>query len=141
MPDNTLHYHQISLRTRYSETDQMGIVYHANYLQYLEMGRVEWLRSLGISYKNLEEEGWLLPVIHAELDFKKPATYDQWLKITTTLVKMPQVRIHFEYEITNENEEILVKARTTLAFMDKNSFSPVRCPGFLLDRLAQVQSG
>lgn len=141
MPDNPLHFHEISLRTRYSETDQMGIVYHANYLQYLEMGRVEWLRSLGIAYKDLEEEGWLLPVIHAELEFIKPATYDEWLSIRTTLLKMPQVRISFEYEIKNESEEILLKARTTLAFMDKNSFSPVRCPDFLLDRLSKLQSG
>ena len=135
MSANTPHFHQISLRTRYSETDQMGIVYHANYLQYLEMGRVEWLRSLGISYADLEESGWLLPVIRAELDFKKPATYDEWLTIKTSLVKPPQVRIKFEYEIANENEEILVLAKTTLAFMDKQNFSPVRCPEFLLERL------
>jgi len=140
MSSNTLYSHEISLRTRYSETDQMGIVYHANYLQYLEMGRVEWLRSLGVSYKDLEDQGWLLPVIRAELDFKKPATYDEWLTIKTTLVKPPQVRISFQYEIRNEAQELLIQAKTTLAFMEKNSFSPVRCPDFILDRLAAQSS-
>ena len=140
MSSNTLYSHEISLRTRYSETDQMGIVYHSNYLQYLEMGRVEWLRSLGVSYKDLEDQGWLLPVIRAELDFKKPATYDEWLTIKTTLVKTPQVRISFQYEIRNEAQELLIQAKTTLAFMEKNSFSPVRCPDFILDRLAAQSS-
>lgn len=136
MSSNALYSHEISLRTRYSETDQMGIVYHANYLQYLEMGRVEWLRSLGVSYKDLEDQGWLLPVIRAELDFKKPATYDEWLTIKTTLAKPPQVRISFDYEIRNEEQELLIQAKTTLAFMEKKTFSPVRCPDFILDRLA-----
>ena len=140
MSSNTLYSHEISLRTRYSETDQMGIVYHANYLQYLEMGRVEWLRSLGVSYKDLEDQGWLLPVIRAELDFKKPATYDEWLTIKTTLINPPQVRISFQYEIRNEAQELLIQAKTTLAFMEKNSFSPVRCPDFILDRLAAQSS-
>ena len=140
MSTNTLYSHEISLRTRYSETDQMGIVYHANYLQYLEMGRVEWLRSLGVSYKDLEDQGWLLPVIRAELDFKKPATYDEWLTIKTSLVKPPQVRISFQYEIRNEAKELLIQAKTILAFMEKNSFSPVRCPDFILDRLAAQSS-
>lgn len=140
MSSNTLYSHEISLRTRYSETDQMGIVYHSNYLQYLEMGRVEWLRSLGVSYKDLEDQGWLLPVIRAELDFKKPATYDEWLTIKTTLINPPQVRISFQYEIRNEAQELLIQAKTTLAFMEKNSFSPVRCPDFILDRLAAQSS-
>ena len=67
---------QISFRVRYSETDQMGVVYHGNYAQYLEMGRVEWLRSLGYSYKSMEENGIMFPVFSLSLNFKKSATYD-----------------------------------------------------------------
>ncbi|PQJ14854.1 acyl-CoA thioesterase [Aureicoccus marinus] len=140
MSRNTLYSHEISLRTRYGETDQMGIIYHANYLKYMEMGRIEWLRSLGVSYRDLEEQGWLLPVIKAEMDFKKSAYYDECLSVRTYLLQMPLVRISFGYEILNKKEELLVEAKTTLAFMDKSTFSPVRCPDFLMEKLKAQQS-
>lgn len=72
---------KIKVRTRYSETDQMGVVYHGNYAQYLEIGRVEWLRTMGISYRWMEENGILLPVVSLTLDFKKPARYDDMLVV------------------------------------------------------------
>ena len=85
------------LRVRYGETDQMGIVYYGNYADYLEQGRTEWLRSLGFSYKFMEENNIHLPVINLNIDYKKPALYDDVLTISTTLKKKPSVKIEFYY--------------------------------------------
>lgn len=128
--------HEISLRIRYGETDQMGVVYHGNYPQYLEMGRVEWLRSLGISYKDMEENGCFLPVISLCISYKKPAVYDQQIRVLTRLKKIPTVRIAFEYEIRSENDELLATAETELAFMDSNTRRPMRCPAYLLEKFS-----
>jgi acyl-CoA thioester hydrolase len=113
----------------------MGVVYHGNYAQYLEMGRVEWLRSFGISYKSMEENGIMLPVISLQLNFKKPAVYDDLITVVTRLRKPPAVRIEFDYEIFNERGELLVLANTVLAFMDTTSKRPVMCPDYLLKRI------
>ena len=78
---------EISFRIRYSETDQMGVVYHGNYAQYLELARVEWLRSLGISYKSMEEGGIMLPVISLSINFLKPALYDDLITVKVILKK------------------------------------------------------
>lgn len=126
---------KIEFRVRYSETDQMGIVYHGNYAQYLEMGRIEWLRKLGISYKKMEEEGIMLPVISLCLNYKKSAFYDDIIQVTTKLKKLPSAKIEFEYIIENEKGEILTLGETTLAFIDMKSGRPMRCPKYLLDQL------
>lgn len=127
--------HQISFRIRYGETDQMGVVYHGNYAQYLEMGRVEWLRSLGVSYKNMEDDGIILPVIHLQITYIKSAIYDDLLKVETTLVKRPMVKIEFDYKLYNENQELVATANTVLAFMDKTLNKPIRCPRYILEKL------
>jgi acyl-CoA thioester hydrolase len=124
-----------SFRVRYSETDQMGVVYHGNYAQYLEMGRVEWLRSMGFSYKKMENDGIMLPVISLQMEFKKSATYDDLITVTTTLKKPPMVRIEFDYEIRNEEGELLVSANTVLAFIDMKTKRPTKCPSAILDHL------
>ena len=124
-----------SFRVRYSETDQMGVVYHGNYAQYLEMGRVEWLRSMGFSYKKMEKDGIMLPVISLQMDFKKSATYDDLITVTTILTKLPMVRIEFDYEIRNEADELLVTANTVLAFIDMKTKRPTKCPATILDHL------
>ena len=128
-------FNDISFRVRYGETDQMGVVYHGNYPQYLEMGRVEWLRTLGISYKEMEENGIILPVISLRLNFKKSAIYDDLLTVRTILLKRPQVRIEFDYEIYNEKKELLAEANTVLAFMNTTNNKPIRCPEYILERL------
>ncbi len=128
--------HEISLRVRYGETDQMGVVYHGNYPQYLEMGRVEWLRSLGISYKDMEENGCFLPVISLCISYKKPAVYDEQIRVLTRLKKIPTVRIAFEYEIRSESGDLLASAETELAFMDSNTRRPMRCPAYLLEKFS-----
>ncbi len=132
---NPLYSHEIQLRVRYAETDQMGIVYYGNYAQYFEVGRVEWLRKFGISYKKMEDEGILLPVISLSVRYKNPARYDDLIKVKTQLVKLPSASIEFNYEITNELGEILTQGNTVLVFMDVVKNKPTRCPEYLLDKL------
>jgi len=126
---------EIQIRIRYGETDQMGIVYHGNYPLYLEMGRIEWLRKLGISYKKLEESGIILPVISLSLNFKKSAYYDDVINVKTQLKSKPTAKIEFDYEITNERGEIITTATVVLAFIDKNLNRPVRIPQHILDAI------
>ncbi len=129
--------HQISFRVRYGETDQMGVVYHGNYPEYMELGRVEWLRVLGISYREMEENGCMLPVISLSIQYKKPAVYDDRITVVTRLKNIPTVRIQFEYEIRSENGEILALAETDLAFLDTSTRKPMRCPAYLMKKLKQ----
>lgn len=126
---------EIQIRIRYGETDQMGIVYHGNYPLYLEMGRIEWLRKLGISYKKMEESGIILPVISLSLNFKKSAYYDDVINVKTQLKSKPTAKIEFDYEITNERSEIITTATVVLAFIDKNLNRPVRIPQHILDAI------
>ena len=128
---------EISFRVRYGETDQMGVVYHGNYAQYLEVGRVEWLRGLGVSYKTMEESGIMLLVISLQLYFKKSAHYDDLITVRTKLLRMPSVRIEFDYEIFNDKGELLVEANTVLVFMDKKTQRPIKCPDYILDLIAR----
>lgn len=133
-----MNFNEISFRVRYSETDQMGVVYHGNYAQYFEMGRVEWLRQLGTSYKEMEENGIMLPVISLHVDFKKSAVYDDLITVRTILKKTPSVRIEFDFEIRNEAGEILVLANTVLVFMDMEKKRPVKCPDYLLEKITAL---
>ena len=126
---------KITFRVRYGETDQMGVVYHGKYADYLEIGRTEWLRQLGITYKKMEEEGIILPVIHLKIDFRKSAKYDDLLTVETKLYQRPLVKIAFDYKIYNESRELLVEAHTVLAFMNQTTMKPLKCPEYLLDKL------
>jgi len=127
-------FNEISFHVRYAETDQMGYVYYGNYAQYLEMGRVAWLRSLGVSYKTMEEKGVMLPVVSMQIDFKKPALYDDLLTVKSKLKKIPSVKIEFDYEIFNEQNELLVTANTVLAFIDMKTKRPTPCPDYVLEK-------
>lgn len=122
-------------RIRYSETDQMGVVYHGNYAQFFEMGRTEWLRSLGLSYKDMEKSGIMLPVISINFNFIKSALYDDVLTIHTFLKKEPLVKIEFYYEIKNQNNELICTGNSVLAFMHIKTMKPARCPDYLLKEL------
>ena len=124
---------EIQIRVRYGETDQMGAVYHGNYALYLEMGRIEWLRKLGISYKKMEEEGIMLPVVSLTINYKKSAGYDDVINVKTQLKNKPTAKIEFEYEITNESGEILTTASTILVFVDMKTNRPTRAPQNILD--------
>lgn len=126
---------EVKLRVRYGETDQMGYVYYGNYAQFFEVGRVEWLRNLGVSYKKLEESGLILPVLKLNVNFLKPAMYDDLLTIITTLKKKPLVKIEFDFEIFNENRELLTTGYTSLAFINKQNNKPTKAPQSLLDKI------
>lgn len=127
---------EIEIRVRYGETDQMGVVYHGNYALYLEQGRIEWMRRLGISYKRMEQEGVALPVISLQTNFKKSALYDDLIKVKTILKKTPTASIEFDYEIRNEKGDLLVVANTVLVFLDMKTNRPMRPPHYILDALA-----
>ncbi|MCZ8196789.1 MAG: thioesterase family protein [Flavobacterium sp.] len=129
--------HEINVRVRYSETDQMGVVYHGNYAQYFEMGRVEWLRNIGISYKWMEENGIMLPVVSLNINYKKPARYDDLLIVKTIFKKQESVKIEFDYEIRNEKDELLTIANSTLVFVDMKTGRPVLPPDYILDLLKE----
>ncbi len=122
-------------RVRYSETDQMGVVYHGNYAQFFEMGRTEWLRSLGVTYKDMEMNGIILPVVSLNLIFIKSALYDDILTIHTYLKKEPMVKIEFNYEIKNQLDELICTGSSVLAFMNSKNMKPTRCPDYLLKGL------
>ncbi|WP_081212389.1 acyl-CoA thioesterase [Salegentibacter sediminis] len=127
--------HTNFVKVRYAETDQMGVVHHGNYPQYLEIARIEWLEQLGISYKTMEENGMMLPVYEMHFRFIKPAFFGDELRITTRLKSQPNVKIEFEYEVHNEAGDLLTQASTVLVFMDSKSRRPVRCPEYILDKL------
>ncbi len=126
---------KIQFRVRYGETDQMSYAYHGNYAAYFEMGRTEWLRKLGVSYKSMEENGIMLPVINLNTNYLKPAKYDDILTLKTTLAKKPTARIEFEFEIHNENNELLTTATATLVFVNMKTNRPTRIPEYLLNKI------
>jgi acyl-CoA thioester hydrolase len=110
--------YKCKIRVRYSETDQMGYVYYGNYASYYEVARVEMLRSLGTSYREMEESGIMMPVLELKCKYIKPAYYDEELTISVKILEKPQTRIKFHYEIFNEKEELINIGETTLVFVD-----------------------
>lgn len=125
------------IRVRYAETDQMGVVYYGNYLQYLEIGRVEAIRQLGFSYKTMEEEdNILLPVVEVKIKYLRSALYDEVLTIVTTLKEMPVAHeIVFYFEIFNERKKLLTTAEVRLFFLDKTTHKKTPVPQRLAEKL------
>jgi acyl-CoA thioester hydrolase len=130
-----MYTHSTKIRVRYSETDQMAYVYYGNYAQYYEVGRVEMLRSLGMTYSSMEKSGVMLPVLELQSKFIKPALYDQEITIKTTVKELPGVRIHFIYELFNEENELINHGKTTLVFFDMVKQRPCNPPQDFMDRL------
>jgi len=126
---------ETQIRVRYGETDQMGIVYHANYASYFEVGRTEWLRQYGITYKSMEENGIMLPVVSLNIKYKNSARYDDLLTLKTSLKKPPLASIEFDYELLNNKNELLATGNTILVFIDMQKNRPTRCPKYLLDKI------
>ncbi|SHF42012.1 acyl-CoA thioester hydrolase [Flavobacterium fontis] len=123
---------EVQIRVRYSETDQMGVVYHGSYVPYFEIGRVEWLRNQGISYKALEESGVALPIVSMHINYKKPARYDDLLTVTTRLQQYKGVKIEFDCEIRSESDELLTTAHFILVFVDVKTGRPIVPPAEVL---------
>ena len=124
---------ETKIRVRYGETDQMGYVYYGNYAQYYEVGRVETIRKLGFSYREIEERGIHLPVLEYHINYKKPALYDEELTLITTVKELPSVRLTFHYECYNEKKELLNTGHVTLVFVDKEKGKPTIPPDWFMD--------
>ena len=116
----------MDIRVRYGETDQMGYVYYGNYASYYEAARVESIRHLGLSYKEMEEAGTLLPVLENYSKFIKPATYDEVLKIEVRVESKPTAKIRFDYSIHNEKGDLIHTGHTVLVFTSKETGGPCR---------------
>ncbi len=125
-----------TLRVRYSETDQMQYVYHGNYAAYYEVGRVEAMRQLGLSYKALEDSGVMMPVLEIHSYYHLPAKYDELLTIKITIPVLPLVKIKFQYEIYAEDGRKLHTGETTLAFINRATGKPTKAPAAMTDLLA-----
>lgn len=128
--------HQTHIRVRYGETDQMGYCYYGNYAQYFEVARVESLRELGVSYKELEDRGVMLPVSELSVKYKFPAKYDDLLTIEATITELTGARIFFDYTIVNEENTLIATAKTTLVFVAKTSMKPISPPADFIEILS-----
>jgi acyl-CoA thioester hydrolase len=133
-----MNFHEFKVRVRYAETDQMGVVYHGNYAQYFEMGRVEWLRDLGLSYSFMEKNGIMLPVVSLTINYKKPARYDDLLTVRTIFKKQASVKIEFDYEINSESAELLTTGNSVLVFVDMKTGRPVLPPDYVLEKITNI---
>ena len=125
---------EVMIRVRYGETDRMGYVYYGNYAEYFEVARVEALRNLGFSYRKLEDEGILLPVLTYSVKFIKPAYYDDELIIKVSIKELPMARIRFDYEVYRK-EELITIADTTLVFINKSTNRPSPAPQDLMEAM------
>jgi acyl-CoA thioester hydrolase len=119
---------ETTVRVRYGETDQMGYVYYGNYGMYYEVARVESLRQLGLTYKAIEAQGIIMPVLENKSKFIAPARYDELLRIVCIIRDKPGIRIKFEYEIFNEENKLIHQGETLLVFVDKKTNKPCRPP-------------
>jgi acyl-CoA thioester hydrolase len=132
--------HQYAFRVMYPETDQMGTVHHSNYAKYYETARWELFRSLGISYRSVEEAGYMLPVTRMNFRFVKTIGYDELLMVHTTLKAIRGVRIWFIYKRFNEQKELVNEAETELAFVKRDNWKPCAAPDFVLKAIEEHQT-
>lgn len=126
---------EIKLRVRYGETDRMGYAYYGNYAEYFEVARVEALRELGMNYKDMEDNGIILPVYTFSVKYFKPAYYDDLLTIKCSIKEMPKARITFHYETLNEKSELLNIGEVVLAFIDRKANKPCPAPAEFTDKI------
>ena len=125
----------VEVRVRYGETDKMGIVYHANYLTWFEIARIELLDSIGCSYRSLEETDFFLPVLSCRVDFRRPAHFDDRLRIVVRIDESSSVRIKADYEVFRD-DDLLATGQTTHAFVSGEG-KVVRPPASFLERVRQ----
>lgn len=125
--------HEEKIRVRYGETDQMGFLYHARYVDYYDVARSELLRRMGSSNKELEASGYMLPVIEVVSNYKNPAYYDDLLTVKVVVREMPTVKIRFDYEIFRENGECINTGHVVLAFMNAGTRRACRGPQWFMD--------
>lgn len=124
---------ETEVRVRYSETDRMGYVYYGNYPAYYEVGRVEALRAVGLSYREMEDRGFMLPVRDLQIRYIRPAFYDERILIKTCIPELPNTRIRFDYELFNAAGDLINTASTLLVFVSVETQRPCMAPSFFLD--------
>jgi acyl-CoA thioester hydrolase len=127
-------YYETIIRVRYSETDRMGYLHHAAYANYFEIARTEMLRSLGTSYKELEDSGILLPVYALNIRYRQPAFYDDELIVKSLMAMLPVVKLIIEYEVINQNKQVICTANSTNVFVNAVSRKPVRAPEIFIKK-------
>lgn len=125
------------IRVRYGETDSMGYLFHGHYAEYFEVSRTEMIRSLGLTYREIEDQGIMMPVKSLKIDYKIPAKYDEILKVRSCLSKLPEVRLDIDYEIYNQQEKLICTGNTILVFIDEKSRRPRRAPASFLEVLKE----
>jgi acyl-CoA thioester hydrolase len=127
---------ETQVRVRYAETDQMNMVYHGNYAQYLEVGRAESIRQLGYTYKDMEALGIIMPLVELHLKFMRPAHYDDLLTVKTSLKELPtDHRIEFLQEVYNETGKLLTTGRVVLYFLNSKTREKTTMPKELVEKL------
>lgn len=124
------------IRVPYGHVDRMGFLYHAHYVEYFDMARTEFIRSLGLTNLELEEQGIMLPVLKVDITYIYPAHYDDVLTIRVSLNTPVSAKIRFDYQVFNQKEELLTSGQVTLAFMDSKTKKAVRPPKQLVDLTA-----
>ena len=120
--------HSTKIRVRYGETDQMGYMYYGNYAQFYEVGRVEMLRSMGLTYSGMEASGIMMPVVELSCKYLKPALYDEEITVKVIMKEMPRIRIHFNYQLYNEKQELINTGETLLVFINMTTNRPCLAP-------------
>ena len=126
----------VKIRVWYKHTDQMGFVHHSNYICYYEEARSAFMREYGVSYAKMEAEGVLMPILHIESDYRRPAFYDDELTVRVLIEKVPKARFTVDYEVYNSQGELLNTGQTVLGFLRKESMRPSRAPQWFVDLLA-----
>lgn len=124
--------YEVKIRVRYKETDNMGVVHHSNYVNYCEVARTEMMRAHGISYKEMEQRGVMLPVKEIHMDYIAPAYYDDLLTVKIRIDEKPGVKMRFEHEIYNEAGRLINTGSVMLVFVDADTRRPIRAPKWFL---------
>ncbi len=122
------------IRVRYADTDQMGFAYYARYLEWFETGRTEMLRALSLPYAEIEKQKVALPVLEAHCQYRKPALYDQLLRVVSRLRELPRASLRIDYEIFDETNQLLAEGYTTHAFINREG-KPVRPPQIFMQKM------
>ena len=125
------------IKVRYCETDQMGLVHHGSYVNYFEEARISWISNLGFSYGEMEKSGIILPVSKLNINYLRPAYFENDLVVNVELAELPTSRLIFNYTITNKHE-VVVTGITVLAFLNKETKKPVRCPDYMLEKVTPL---
>ena len=129
---------ETKIRVEYHHTDQMGIVHHSNYIKFFEVARTEWLRAVGLTYKEMERRGVMMPIVDVSVRYKQPAYYDELISVTAIVDELPMARMCFKYEIRGEDGREIAYGSTTLGFIDSTTRRPQRAPLWLMEVLESM---